>query len=224
MSYIKYTLIVLHTLFRKVFGLVWFFVVLPFRGWSRNSMYNYILSNGVYLERLQERPIIEDDTCWVIKPYHNTNGGYIKKRKIPVTWLEYQFNLWFVWGWLDDDANHDTFDWNHCKNHIDEFPHKYICIDVGDEPFYGNTFDIGDVRAENASFKFLPALVWNTRNTAYNFKYYLYEMSEKEWNEKRPFFKIIKGFAFGWIPFDENVKSIGKRGRLVFAEPITNIY
>lgn len=181
-------------------------------------MYNYLLTNNIYLERLLERPIVEVDDHWIIKPYHNTNGGYIKKRKRPVTWLEYQFNLWFVWGWLDDDANHDTYDWYHCQNHKDEFPLNILCKDVGNEPFYGNTFDLGDKRAEYPSFKFLPALVWNTRNTAYNFKYFLYEVSEEEYNKNKYFFYEWKGWMFGWIPFSDTRFEKGKHGRLVFME------
>lgn len=222
MSYIKYVLILSHTVFRKIFGLFWFYMIIPFRAWSRNSMYNYLLANQIYLERLYERPIVELDDRWIIKPYHNTNGGYIKKRK--VSYIEYQFNLWFVWGWLDDDANHDTFDWFHCVNNRDRFPLNILCKDIGLEPFYGNSFDLGDVRAENKSFRFLPALVWNNRNTAYNFKYFLYEISEQEWNDKKPFFKVIKGLAFGWVPFDNKVKDKGEQGRLVFAEDINSIF
>jgi len=189
-------------------------------------MYNYILSNGLYLERLLERPIREESDRWIIEPYHNTEGGYIQKRKHKVSWLEYQFNLWFVWGWLDDDANEDTYDYNHCKNSVDSFPNKYICKDkfLGEKPFYGNTFDLGDKRAEYPSFKFFPALVWNFRNSAYNFKYFLFEMSEKEWNVKKPFYINIKNYGFGWIPFSEDIIDKGKQGRLIFMEDMSSVF
>lgn len=225
MMYLKYILILLHTVFRKTFGYVWCFVVIPFRKWSRNSMYNYLLSNGIYLERLLERPIIEESDKWIIQPYHGTEGEHIQKRKYKVTWLEYQFNLWFIWGWLDDDANHDTFDWHHCKNHIDSFPHKYVCADkfLGEQPFFGNAFDLGDKRAEYPAFKLFPAIIWNARNLAYNYKYFLFEMSEKEWNKQKPFFKVINGYCFGWVPFSEDVIDKGEQGRLVFMEDVTTV-
>ena len=118
-KYLRYIGILFWTLFRKVFGLVWYYMAIPFRRYARNVVYNYVLQNGIYLKRLLDRPILGIpnkpqnlyiDNKYVfgykINPYHKTDGGYIKFRNI--SRIEYEFVYWFIWGWLDDDSMHDT--------------------------------------------------------------------------------------------------------------------
>jgi hypothetical protein len=48
-------------------------------------------------------------------------------------------------------------------------------------------------------------------------------MSEDEWNNQKPFFKVFKGYCFGWVPFSDDVIDKGERGRLVFMEDVTTV-
>lgn len=218
-KYLRYVGILLFTVFRKVFGLVWFYVAVPFRGYARNVVYNYVLQNRVYLKRLWERPlngrapghfIIHDKEtfCYKINAYHGTDGGYIKYRKI--SWLEYQLTYWLIWGWLDDDANQDTTDKGYVQTIVDGerlevLPHQIdaeLKKDLTEFDIYGNTFDLGDRRAEYPIFEFWSSTLWNIRNTAYNFKY-------MQWEENRPemlFYHKVGEYQFGYRP----------DGRLVF--------
>ena len=208
-KYMRYAGILVWTLFRKYFGLVWFYVALPFRKYARNVVYNYVLQNGLYLKRLLERPILSMTVSpgvlsYKIAPYHGTDGGYINHRK--VSWLEYQLVYWFIWGWLDDDSNEDTFDKGHVATimrgeRLRWFPKK--CLESVPEVQYGNSFDLGDAR--EPAFHFWASTLWLWRNTAYNFKY-------MQWEENRPemlFYHVVGGLGFGYLPSGRN------KGRLV---------
>ena len=181
-KYTRYMGIVLWALFRKVFGLVWYFVAVPFRKYARNTVYNYVLKNGIYLKRLLERPIEEHENLYIIAPYHNTQGGYIKKRD--VSWIEYQLVVWFVWGWLDDDSNEDTFDRGYNNTIINGERLKWLpsfiknSIRKVPKVQYGNSFDLGDAR--EPEFYFWASYLWTIRNTAYNFKYLLHEVRDDD--------------------------------------------
>ena len=115
MKYLEYIGIIFWTIIRKAIGVPVTMMVIPFRAYARNVVYNYVLQNKLYLQRLLERPIgeawesdIEEPNYYLILPYHNTMGGHINYRKI--SWIEYKLVYWFIWGWLDDDSNYDTFD------------------------------------------------------------------------------------------------------------------
>ena len=203
-KYVRYVGILVWTLVRKAVGLIWFYIALPFRKYARNVVYNYVLQNGLYLKRLLERPITRTNYGWEIAPYHYTDGGYIKYRK--VSWVEYHLVYWLIWGWLDDDSNEDTFDKGHVATitsgeRLRWFPKK--CLESVPKVQYGNSFDLGDVR--EPAFHFWASTLWLWRNTAYNFKY-------MQWEENRPemlFYHVWKGWEFGYLPDGVN------KGRLV---------
>ena len=187
-KYIRYIGIMLFIPFRKVFGLVWYFAVVPFRGYARNVVHNYVLQNDIYLPRLLERPIIKEQSRYIIQPYHGTQGGYIKYRYI--YWLEYQLVFWLLWGWVDDDSNHDTMSGGKI-----------------DGMYFGNAFDLGDKRAKYPEFKFKESTKWLCRNTAYNFKYSLHECLPT--NKNFFYFKFL-GTHWGYLPNGSH------KGRLVY--------
>lgn len=55
MKYLRYTLNILLKLLGKIIGVPIFYLVLPFRVYARNRVYNYVLQNDIYLPRLLER-------------------------------------------------------------------------------------------------------------------------------------------------------------------------
>jgi len=231
MKYLRYLAILAFALFRKVFGLVWFYVALPFRRWARSVVYNYTLQNGLYLKRLLDRPISQLGEHeylgkkfygWKIAPYHGTiDGGYIEYRK--VSWLQYQLSYWLVWGWVDDDSNHDTMDKGHTDKvisgeHFGWLPQwlRDTCKNI-EWKSHGNTFDTGD--ALDSEFHWLGSTLWLVRNTAYNFKYDLHEcLPGNKWYFYKRFTTKWFDWHFGFIPEGSH------RGRLVyFAEYIDKV-
>ena len=54
MKYLRYILILVLKLVGKVVGVPMFYLLLPFRAYARNRVYNYVLQNNVYLKRLEE--------------------------------------------------------------------------------------------------------------------------------------------------------------------------
>lgn len=213
MIYFEYTFKVLFRYLGKIIGLVWFYVAVPFRGYARNTVYNYVLDNNIYLKRLLERPIEIQADKYIIKPYHGTDGGYIKRRKISK--IEYYFVLYFIWFWLDDDSNEDTYTKGFNETFLNGerttfVPLKYLKC----ETLYGNTFDLGDKRADFPAFCFWAATLWNIRNTFYNQKYLQWEVSEEEWKKGKHFYHRFGNYEFGWVPFDGT--DVDKQGRLAF--------
>jgi hypothetical protein len=105
----------------------------------------------------------------------------------------------FIWVWFDDDSNYDTHDGNES-------------LETLDKPF-GNTFDLGDLRAEYPIVNGMKTFKWICRNTFYNANYIFEEIRE---NDKNNFFKVIKIFGFttiwGYIPYENSTR----KGRLVF--------
>ncbi len=196
MKYIRYASIVLFKILSKVIGLLWYWIAVPFRGYARNTVYNYVLENNIYLPRLIERePVLVKDK-YMLKNVHKVkHQGYINYRK--VNKLEYYLVLWLLWIWVDDDSNHDTMSG------------KYINGKV-----YGNSFDLGDLRAKYPEFEFKKSSLWLIRNTAYNFNY-MFE--ECDVNSKNFFYIHFEklGIHFGYIP--KGVTDRNKRvGRLVW--------
>lgn len=196
MKYLEYMGILLWTVVRKPVGLVMIYLALPFRAYARNVVYNYVLQNDVYLQRLLERSIVVMRDKYLILPYHGTNGGYIRKRT--VSWIEYKLVYWFIWGWLDDDSNHDTFDYSFVSEKKKQWGwFDFVTLGI-EEPLYGNSFDLGDVRSENPGFNFWATTAWTWRNTAYNFRYMQWEKKagdEGLFLVELPWF----GWKFGWL-------------------------
>lgn len=213
MKYVRYLLIVAFALVRKVIGLFWFYPVLPFRRWARSVVYNYTLQNGLYLKRLLERPISKVEGGWNILPYHGTkHGGYIKYRK--VNKFTYLVAFWLVWGWVDDDSNHDTMDKGHTEKvitgeHFGWLPQwlRNCCKNI-EWKSHGNTFDTGD--ALESEFHWLGSTLWLIRNTAYNFKYSLHECRPEDKGHFYIRFPAL-GWHFGFIPNEGS-----HYGRLVY--------
>ena len=216
MKYIYWLIITIWIPIRKVIGLVWFWLVVPFRKYARNVVYNYVLQNGIYLKRLLERPLngrvpghikVNGEMIfgYTISPYHRTGGGYIEYRKVSA--IEYHLVFWLIWGWLDDDSNNDTWDKNYTQSIIDpehkdarmqwmpEFFKNILRKEItGSDVVYGNSFDLGDKRAEVTKLAPLSTLLWVVRNTAYNFAY-----MQNTTNDKSLVFNIkFWNMEFGW--------------------------
>jgi len=210
-KYMRYVGILLWTAVRKLVGLVWYFVAVPFRRYARNVVYNYVLSNNIYLKRLLERKIeakaaSNGDYYYTIAPNNGSNGGFIITRHI--TWLEYQFVYWFIWGWLDDDSYCDTTSEKFLEEHLADERNNQLHIDSKLVSCLakcnGNAFDRGDAIEDN--WCGYMSIKWNIRNTAYNFKY-------MQWEENRPemlFYHKIGSWQFGYLPDGK------RKGRLVF--------
>mgnify|MGYP006971731125 FL=1 len=215
MKYLEFVGILLFTVIRKTFGLVWYYVAVPFRFYARNVVYNYHLNNNLYLARLHQRgPFTYDSTesSWIIKPSHDTQGGYIQYRDISK--LEYIFVFWAIWGWLDDDSYHDTFSGGYNNTLINkermtwlpEFIINHLRDANNSDNFkvQGNSFDIGDKRRKYPMLFFWSATLWNIRNTGYNFQY---KFNEKDYC---PFVFKIKGKLYGWAkePWETGYKLV----------------
>lgn len=203
MKYFRYTLIIVMKLLGKIIGIPIFYLTLPFRGYSRNRVYNYVLQNDIYLTRLLERKWTLDEEKQMyfpqnksIKVFNLKNDAYIKYRK--VSKLEYYFAL-MLWIWVDDDSNYDTHD---------GIPEEETPL----KPF-GNTFDLGDKRGEFPLIDTKKTFFWICRNTFYNFNYMFEEIRE---NDKNNFYVKFSIFGFtthwGFIPYSNSVK----KGRLVY--------
>ena len=207
MKYLRYVLILILKLVGKVIGVPVFYLLLPFRAYARNRVYNYVLQNNVYLKRLEEREYKLSGFGYAItKASHKNfrlNGlGFIEYKK--VSFLEYCFAL-FIWVWFDDDSNYDTHDGNES-------------LETLDKPF-GNTFDLGDLRAEYPIVDGMKTFKWICRNSFYNFNYMFEEIRE---DSKYNFYiKLPKlGIHFGYIPYS----NLTRKGRMVwFREDLDKI-
>ena len=200
MKYVEYSLILAWHVLSKIIGVFWFFVAVPFRRYARNTVYNYVLQNDVYLKRLLERPIsglsdLSHGRCYAIYPYHKTTripnvsyAGYIRYRE--VSKLEYVLVYWLIWGWLDDDANYDTFSMGRVEELRKESKIWAFFLQGANGKQYGNSFDLGDARTKE--FHFFASMFWNNRNTAQNFLYMQFQKKDQ------PFLHVIGGRQFGW--------------------------
>lgn len=204
MKYIKYFLVIIWTLIRKVIGVPVQLLTMPFRAYSRNVVYNYVLANDIYLQRLVVRPITRIPLGYIIKPYHGTDGGYINKRLKPISKLEYWFAYYLIWQWQDDDSVFDTWSREYTRTLVEDgrmtwlpkFIIKHLQYAYDNQPLYGNSFDLGDKRGDNPSFYFWASLLWAIRNTAYNSKYMTWEKTE---GDKDIFYiKLPFGWGLGW--------------------------
>lgn len=201
MKYLRYILILVVKLVGKIIGVPMFYILLPLRAYARNRVYNYVLQNNVYLKRLEEREYKLSGFGYAItkashKKFRLNGLGFIEYKK--VSFLEYCLAL-FIWVWFDDDSNYDTHDGVETNETLDK-------------PF-GNTFDLGDLRAEYPIVDGMKTFKWICRNSFYNFGYMFEEIRE---NDKNNFFKVIKIFGFttiwGYIPYSNSTR----KGRLCF--------
>ena len=201
MKYLRFILILVLKLVGKIIGVPMFYLLLPFRAYARNRVYNYVLQNNIYLKRLEEREYKLSGFGYAItKASHKNfrlNGlGFIEYKK--VSFLEYCLAL-LIWVWFDDDSNYDTHDGSES-------------LETLNKPF-GNTFDLGDLRAEYPIVDGMKTFKWICRNSFYNFNYMFEEIRE---DSKYNFFKVIKIFGFttiwGYIPYENSTR----KGRLVF--------
>ena len=171
----------------KLIGLVWYWFVVPFRAYSRSVVHSYALSdlNDTRIKRLDERnpQWSPERQGWILHDVHNVGrDGFVLKRHVS------KWHFWLVvyllWGWVDDDSNMDTFDAGHNSRYIDgdlkwhpmSLLFRFELAEANRTATYGNSFDLGDLRAETPNFSIPSALIWNTRNTAYNFQYLLLDV------------------------------------------------
>ena len=207
MKYLRYILILVLKLVGKIIGVPMFYLLLPFRAYSRNRVYNYVLQNNVYLKRLEEREYKLSGFGYAItkashKKFRLNGLGFIEYKK--VSFLEYCLAL-FIWVWFDDDSNYDTHDGIETNETLDK-------------PF-GNAFDLGDLRAEYPIVDGMKTFRWICRNTFYNHNYMFEEIRE---NSKYNFYiKLPKlGIHFGYIPYS----NLTRKGRMVwFREDLDKI-
>lgn len=199
MKYLRYVLILVLKLVGKVVGVPMFYLLLPFRAYARNRVYNYVLQNNIYLKRLEDREYKLSEVGYTIrkashKKFRLNGLGFIAYKK--VSFLEYYLAL-FIWVWFDDDSNYDTHDGNES-------------LETLDKPF-GNTFDLGDLRGQYPVVDGMKTFKWICRNTFYNFNYMFEEIRE---NSKYNFyiqFPKLK-WHFGFIPYINSTR----KGRMVW--------
>ena len=207
MKYLRYVLILVLKLVGKIIGVPMFYLLLPFRAYARNRVYNYVLQNNVYLKRLEEREYKLSGFGYAItkashKKFRLNGLGFIEYKK--VSFLEYCLAL-FIWVWFDDDSNYDTHDGIETNETLDK-------------PF-GNTWDLGDLRSKYPIVNGMKTFRWVCRNSFYNFNYMFEEIRE---DSKYNFYiKLPKlGIHFGYIPYS----NLTRKGRMVwFREDLDKI-
>jgi len=206
MKYLYYLFVLFTVIIRRALGMFMIWLAIPFRVYARNAVYNYHLNNNLVLVRLQERNpkiCVHNKTYFLDGGNHSSQGGLIKKRN--VSKLEYIFVMTFIWLWLDDDAVSDTYDKGFSetiinkerKSWMPEFIVKRMrqAVDKANMTHVkGNSFDLGDVRAQYPLFEFWSVFWWTLRNTAYNFNYKFNQIVDK----KKVFKIIIFNRLFGW--------------------------
>jgi hypothetical protein len=177
-------------IFAGIIGKVWVYVAQPFRAYARSVVYNYHLQNKIPLKRLDERKPkwVPEHSWWVLQDIHGVtsqNGkeitGFVRFKEVNT--IQYNVAFWLFWGWLDDDSVNDTTDLKHVlsvKNHEQFAWEAWLLkpfLDRYDPPvksvLWGNTFDLGNVRGMYPYSHWVATFIWNSRNTAMNFKYKL---------------------------------------------------
>ena len=199
MKYLRYIFILVAKLVGKIIGVPVFYLLLPLRHKARHIVYNYVLQNNIYLPRLLEKDYKYSQGLYTPKnishkAYRIKNDGYVKYEKISKT----RYYLWlFVWIWFDDDSNYDTHDGTESE-------------ETFDKPF-GNTWDLGNLRAEYPIVDGMKTFKWILRNSYYNANYMFEEIRE---NSKYNFyiqFPKLK-WHFGFIPYSNSTR----KGRMVY--------
>lgn len=203
MKYIYYIFVFLTVVIRRLVFL-FVFLSMPFRAKLNNIVFNYHLQNDIPLKRLLERhPVIYGDG-WELNNEHGPIKGYIKRTK--VNKFKYYIALIF-WLLLDSDAMADTYDagFNETivegkrKKWMPKFIKRYLKNDIEKNKeckAIGNTFDLGDKRAECPLYGFWSVLFWTLRNPAYNFNYKFNQKQEGSYGGEFSF--TIGNRFFGW--------------------------
>jgi len=204
MKYLYWLTVLLTVIIRRlVFPLI--YLAIPFRSYLRNTVYNYHLNNGLYIKRLYERnpKLNGNKDKWLLDGgTHSSTTGIVYN--LEVGKLEYYFAL-SLWLLLDDDANQDTYDKGFNQTIIDGERKKWMpewikgsmrrANDrVNMTMIRGNSFDLGDIRADYPLYEFWSVLWWTLRNPAYNFNYKFNQMT----GDKYYFQIVIFGRLFGW--------------------------
>jgi len=197
------------------------FLVIPFRGYLRNTIYNYHLNNDIVLKRLYERMpklSIRHDrenkaySVWILDGrQHSSCRGIIRRKHITLAQYILALPLWLL---LDDDCNEDTYDkgFNQTivegirKPWLPSFIRRSLARDIDKANMIsvrGNSFDLGDIRADYPLFGFWSVLLWSIRNPAYNFNYKFNQLC----TNRRVFSVVIFNRIFGWWP-DGSINNI----------------
>lgn len=156
-KYLSVVLFILHylvSILGKALAYIVTPFVFPFRHSIRNYVYNYFLSNNVYLDRCTVTSLF--------KSQYQTSKGFIKKRK---TNKFIAYLAVFLWFFLDDDASLDC-----CSSSYAD-PLKIKGLNIR-----GSYFDLGDKQAENnikcTLYNFKSFYYWAViRNGFYNWNY-----------------------------------------------------
>ncbi|HHB9680409.1 TPA: hypothetical protein ACOAY7_002792 [Vibrio cholerae] len=219
MHILQYILILLFTPIRKVVGVFWFWVIAGFRHKATNIVYNYHLSTGKWLKRLEERHPKKVVNGWVLDG-KRVGEGLVRFKQI--SYIQYSFWYWVVWIWCDDDSNYDSTDTTFIKTILDGERKSWVMKFFGERlqseyqyllsRKFGNRFELGDKQLGNVSLRkcWLSTTLWLMRNTAYNAKYSMYE------SDKQHFKFTVGKYRFGWYP--ENVVNSKQSYTLKFFE------
>jgi len=201
MKYLYYVFVLFTVILRRlVFPLI--FLVIPFRARLNNIVFNYHLQNDVPIKRLLERNPKRVEDGWQLSNWHSSDTGFIKYHK--VSKIKYYLALPF-WLLLDADAMADTYDAGFDKTIINGERKKWMPQFIKDKlqldvkkydscNVVGNTFDLGDRRADCPLYGFWSVFWWTLRNPAYNFNYKFNQMSKNG----KEFKIIIFNRLFGW--------------------------
>jgi len=204
MKYLYYIFVFFTIIIRHTIGLVMIWFAIPFRKYGRSVVYNYHLQNGIFLKRLFERKPRRTPSGWTLNGgEHSSTIGFVKYRD--VNKIQYYLVLWFIWLWLDDDSNEDTYSAGfnmtivngERKTWMPEFIKRRLhkaATTTNVTAIRGNSFDLGDVRGEYPLFEFWSVLLWTLRNSAYNFNYKFNEIKDTS----MLFRIVIFGRLFGW--------------------------
>jgi len=186
---------------RKILGLLIYWLVVPFRSYSRHVVHLYGLQNSCSMKRILERNPTRVKDGWLLQSQCHKDvqdGLIINDRKISK--LEYWLIVILLWGWTDDDAYCDTFSDGHNRTYLNG-ERTFIGIHLTNKwlvskcSYPGSTFDLGDKRAEHKCTNVLGQLIWNGRNSAYNFEYLLGQVALPE---AKVWKKRILGWEFGY--------------------------
>ena len=194
---------VIYLIFGKTLGRFMIFAALPFRGYAYNVVFNYVLYNDLPLKRLRERfpvPSI-DGKSWVLQDVHDLVGnkspkGFVRRRMTGVSKLEFYLVVFFIFGWLDPDANDDLTDIGYINSiKVGGFGYRTGGSDRSKDflfwyrrwlpefkegdVVYGSAFDLGDVRVQHSFLKtkftrvekFFCIYSWASRNSGMGFQY-----------------------------------------------------
>lgn len=192
--------------------ILWMIIAYKCRSFSRSIIYSYTLDNNIYLPRLTENGVNKVGNVWKIG-----KTGEVQDKK--VSWFEYQFVYWFLWGWVDDACDRDTVPIGYGEDilegkHFSWFPTWLLNIIKKEQKYLANSlagesFHLGDKRTKI----YVPILstLWMFRNLAYNFNYSMEEIREDDKNNF--YIKLPKlKWHFGYIPYSNSVR----KGRLVY--------